>query len=195
MNLLDWKVGQKEIKKCRVTDNTLLFPHYKVQVFWESHKNLAHFPLFIWHYLVASNHKWKMGQIFVAFSEYLNFKKLKKTRQKMGQNVPWSDPIWSENLESLFELMTMTIYHWDLRMSKQILVDPIWSYLILSNPIWSKNLDLLFEIVSAGDHWGLRMSKQILSDPFWSFLILSDPKIWNHSLSLWLLATIGSEDV
>ena len=28
---------------------------------------------FFWHYLVASNYKWKMGQIFVAFSEYLNF--------------------------------------------------------------------------------------------------------------------------
>ena len=25
-------------------------------------------------YLVASNYKWKMGQIFVAFLEYLNFK-------------------------------------------------------------------------------------------------------------------------
>ena len=24
-------------------------------------------------YIVASNHKWKMGQIFVAFSENLNF--------------------------------------------------------------------------------------------------------------------------
>ena len=26
-----------------------------------------------WHYFVASNESWKMGQIFVAFSEYLNF--------------------------------------------------------------------------------------------------------------------------
>ena len=25
------------------------------------------------HYLVESNYVWKMGQIFVAFSEYLNF--------------------------------------------------------------------------------------------------------------------------
>ena len=45
----------------------------KVQIFWEDHKNLAHLPLFIWQYLAASNYKWKMGQIFVAFSEYLNF--------------------------------------------------------------------------------------------------------------------------
>jgi hypothetical protein len=25
---------------------------------------------------IASNYKWKIGQIFVAFSEYLNFKKM-----------------------------------------------------------------------------------------------------------------------
>ena len=49
---------------------------HKVQIFWEGHKNLAHLPLFIWHYLVASNYKWKMGQIFVAFLEYLNFSNL-----------------------------------------------------------------------------------------------------------------------
>ena len=47
----------------------------KVQIFWEVQKNLAHLPLFFWHYLVASNYKWKMGQIFVAFSEYLNFRR------------------------------------------------------------------------------------------------------------------------
>ena len=45
----------------------------KVQIFWEVHKNLAHLPLFIWHYLVASNYQRMMGQNFVAFSEYLNF--------------------------------------------------------------------------------------------------------------------------
>ena len=28
-----------------------------------------------WRYLVASNYKWKMGQIFVALSEYPNFKR------------------------------------------------------------------------------------------------------------------------
>jgi hypothetical protein len=27
----------------------------------EKATKLAHLPLFIWHYLVASNHKWKMG--------------------------------------------------------------------------------------------------------------------------------------
>ena len=45
----------------------------KVQIFWKGHKNFSHLPLFIWHYLAASNYKWKMGQTFVAFSEYLNF--------------------------------------------------------------------------------------------------------------------------
>ena len=45
----------------------------KVQIFWEGHKNLSHLPLSIWHYFVASNYNRKMGQIFVAFSEYLNF--------------------------------------------------------------------------------------------------------------------------
>ena len=45
----------------------------KVNIFWEGHKNVAQLSLFFWHYLVASNHKWKTSQIFVAFSEYLNF--------------------------------------------------------------------------------------------------------------------------
>ena len=35
----------------------------KVQIFWEGHKKLAHLPPLIWHCLVASNYKWKMGQI------------------------------------------------------------------------------------------------------------------------------------
>ena len=34
---------------------------------------MSHLPLFIGHYLVASNYKWKMGQMFVTFSEYPNF--------------------------------------------------------------------------------------------------------------------------
>ena len=48
----------------------------KVQMFWEGHKNLAHLPLFFWHYIVMSNDKWKMGQNCVAFLEYLNFTNL-----------------------------------------------------------------------------------------------------------------------
>ena len=55
------------------------FSQIKVQIFWEGHKNLTHLPLFIWHYLVVSNYEWKMGQIFVAFSEYLNFKDLRSS--------------------------------------------------------------------------------------------------------------------
>ena len=45
----------------------------KVRIFWKGHKNLAHLPLFILHYLIASNYKWKMDQILMAFSKYLNF--------------------------------------------------------------------------------------------------------------------------
>ena len=50
------------------------FDNVKVQIFWEGHKSLAHLPLFFWHYLIASNYKWKMGQIFVVFSENMNFR-------------------------------------------------------------------------------------------------------------------------
>ena len=45
----------------------------KVQIFWEGLKNLAHLQFFIWYYLVVSNFKWKIGQIFVDFLEYPNF--------------------------------------------------------------------------------------------------------------------------
>ena len=34
---------------------------------------MANLPLFFWHYLAVSNYKWKMGQLVVAFSKYLNF--------------------------------------------------------------------------------------------------------------------------
>ena len=59
-------------KICKIS-TLLLSTVHKVQIFWESYKNLALLPLFFWHYLVASNHKWKMGQIFEAFSKHLNF--------------------------------------------------------------------------------------------------------------------------
>ena len=36
-------------------------------------KNCAHLPLSFWQHLVVSNFQRKMGQIFVTFSEYLNF--------------------------------------------------------------------------------------------------------------------------
>ena len=40
----------------------VLCKQIKVQIFWEGHKNLAHLPLFIWHYFVASNYKRKKVQ-------------------------------------------------------------------------------------------------------------------------------------
>ena len=54
-------------------DILLHFLNIKIQIFWEGHNNLVHLPLLFWHYLLASIYKWKMGQIFVGFSEYLNF--------------------------------------------------------------------------------------------------------------------------
>ena len=66
----------------------------KVKIFWESPKNLAHLPHFIWHYLVASNYKWKTGQIFVAFSEYLNFTQ---------QSSKWSKKLWKIQVEKIFD--------------------------------------------------------------------------------------------
>ena len=46
---------------------------FKFQIFWENQNILAHLHLFYWHYFIASNHMWKMGQILVALLEYLNF--------------------------------------------------------------------------------------------------------------------------
>ena len=43
-------------------DLTIYFSNFiKVQIFWEGRTNLAHLPLFIGHYLVVSNYKWKMN--------------------------------------------------------------------------------------------------------------------------------------
>ena len=50
------------------------FLENKVHIFWEGFGHL-----FIWYYFVVSNHKWKIGQIFVAFLEYLNFTKFMLT--------------------------------------------------------------------------------------------------------------------
>ena len=51
----------------------------KVQIFWEGHKNLAHLPLMIRRCKGLSKKEWKMGQIFMAFSEYLNLAKIQKS--------------------------------------------------------------------------------------------------------------------
>ena len=53
-----WLWTKVFVKICKITKANLTI---KVQIFWEGHKKLAHLPLFIWHYLVASNCKWKMG--------------------------------------------------------------------------------------------------------------------------------------
>ena len=45
----------------------------KVQFFWEGHKNLHNLQMVLDIYLVNLQTKWKIVQIFVAFSEKLNF--------------------------------------------------------------------------------------------------------------------------
>ena len=47
----------------------------KVQLFWEGHKNLCNFPQVFDIYLVNIKTLRKIAQIFVAFSEKLNFTK------------------------------------------------------------------------------------------------------------------------
>ena len=51
-------------------------------IFWEGPTNWVHLLICIWHYLVASDHKWKISQIVVTFSEYLNFNKNKISNLK-----------------------------------------------------------------------------------------------------------------
>ena len=49
-------------------------PSFKVQLFWESHKNLRNLPYGFDIYLVNVKTIRQFAQIFVAFSEKLNFK-------------------------------------------------------------------------------------------------------------------------
>ena len=75
-------MGRKERrdnkKTCSVFFNmeiihTYNIDHFKVQLFWEGHKNLCHRPYGFDIYLVNVK-TMAMAQIFVAFSEKLNFK-------------------------------------------------------------------------------------------------------------------------
>ena len=52
----------------------------KVQLFWEGHKNLRNLPHGLEIYLVNVQTMRKIAQIFMAFSEKLNFKNLKLAR-------------------------------------------------------------------------------------------------------------------
>ena len=45
----------------------------KVQFFWEGHKDLVQSSSWFWRFLVMSKLRWRLRQIFVAFSEKLNF--------------------------------------------------------------------------------------------------------------------------
>ena len=48
---------------------------FKVQLFWEGHKNVRNHPYGFEIYLVTVKTMMTIAQIFVAFSEKLNFKK------------------------------------------------------------------------------------------------------------------------
>ncbi len=61
-------------------------------MFWEGQTNLTHPPFFIFHYFVASNCRWKMWQIFVAFPEYLNFNSLFGIHRRFSSDYLSSDP-------------------------------------------------------------------------------------------------------
>ena len=91
-SLMDW-ILNSEVERLAnlLNENTPFystnFTHVftKVQIVWEGHKNLTH--LFFLHYLVASNYKWKMGQIFVTFSEHLNFTKTQSSTKDSNSIV------------------------------------------------------------------------------------------------------------
>ena len=96
----------------------------KVRIFWEGQKDLAHFPIFFWHYILLSNYKWKMCQIFVAFSEYLNFKKLLLPTL----DFRWSFPLFLS--ASIIKLSQSYSLH---RFSKKnpFFYRPYWTWWIL----------------------------------------------------------------
>ena len=109
---------------------------FKVQIFWEGHKNFSHLPLFIWQYLILSNYNWKMGQIFVAFSEYLNFKNVIRyhSRSRIKHEKSWKilknlDKSWKilKNLEKIIKIIDKT---WNSRS----LIKLKKSWKILKNP-------------------------------------------------------------
>ena len=45
----------------------------KVHIFWEGHNNMPKSQNFFWRYKVISNKIWRLRQILVAFSKYMNF--------------------------------------------------------------------------------------------------------------------------
>ena len=73
------------------------FSHFILKfIFWEDRKNMAHPSLFIWHFSVfTSNLRWKVGQIFVAFADYRNFKKM-LVWSELNHSGEWRN-IWFEN--------------------------------------------------------------------------------------------------
>ena len=81
---------------------------FKVQIFWEDQKiSLIFHVLFDNKYLKASNYKWKMGQTFVAFSEYLNFNDL------FGRTMENADAQSLELLLIFYETLFSLPWKWE----------------------------------------------------------------------------------
>ena len=84
-----------------MADNTKLNANLTIQVVMFSYtekvtKDSAIFQfLFDIMNLVALNHKWKMGQIVVAFLEYLNFNFLLKLKSHQILDTYMEDAPWS----------------------------------------------------------------------------------------------------
>ena len=82
LSLKKYNLTKETFSKCNVSIGlkhfnavrNSIYIFLKVQTLREGHKLFIKLPLF-WHYLVASNYKWTMGQIFVAFLEHLIFNK------------------------------------------------------------------------------------------------------------------------
>ena len=88
---------------------SFLFYLGEVHIFWEGLKSFSHLPLFIGHYSVTSKYKSENGQIFVAFSEYLNFSNT--YIMTISHNI-WLFPIhdWKFNNHDLLSLPNTIIY-------------------------------------------------------------------------------------
>ena len=62
---------------------------FKVQLFWEGHKNVRNHPYGFEIYLVTVKTMMTIAQIFVAFSEKLNFKK--SVASSFCMNIFWKN--------------------------------------------------------------------------------------------------------
>ena len=67
----------------------VVFCSGKIHIFWEGHKFFMKSPNFIWNYLVASKKVSRLRHIFVAFSEYINFRSQRICCQLLAYLMKW----------------------------------------------------------------------------------------------------------